>query len=959
MKKYRLLSLILCVILVLGIASMNVYGYEDNYYADTQSKVESHERTWQDSAYILFSDNDKMEGMSYIEPNGAGRNDELYSEEAEFKGVKCRQVYVQNYFYLKLDEDFASEEDRVFSISFDYWDYGGGGYFYVEYLPRGASEYRTIQVLKLGLDENNVKTEGTWFRATIYVDDAQFTGEMPHGADFRIRSGAYNAFSKIEVRNLSRSVGETEEFGYFNKKKADGLHKLGLFDGYGAGEEYEPCLDKKLTREEAIVQMIKSYGAEKIALEKKITSTYTDVSSEAAPYVGYAQSLGVLENGTVLGANETFTQQELLIWYLRLIGVEDENLSQNAYELAWENGLLSRIGMIFQPKKEATVDNFVMLAFNAYTITNKKTGYNPFTELFEKGVYTTQTISDMDDETLWNWLEQTPFVVPSETHTDIYTQREYNTVDFLGQSAMKAYYTQNCMSMDGKKIFFEVPGSKLYEYNIETGKCRYIGELRMTLNQMVTPLNNLWYLDRQAQIVKVDLETYEQTVMGELPSWQNKSMTYMMQVNNDESKVSFEWTDGSGEFDSNYHSRLPIYDVNKKEWDLRFSWGFETPRYYVDHQCINPNPKYSNYLFFAHDEATTREKSGVYAPQPDRVWMLNTDTNEYYNFFKQKWYIQPKNGNLQSGYSGEGSVHEAWSPDGEWMIFVKNRYANSGVEKTIGLGQAVLMRPDGTDKRYIPADYTFTHMNGGDYADGMVHAMISPDNRWIVADSTYNPNKGWSDLYLVDSYTGGTYHLARLSQKGVDPGHIHPQFSPDGKKVIFGLWSDDKSHSKIGWMDVSDIVDNAPKGGNYKLSDSCSTFGYEGYDTYLIPKYDENGNQTGIKIPGGNQMYIDVNKNVTESDNTPATISITYKDDSKLPLRVTYYTWNVNSNYDTNRLAEHKTYIEREGRGGIVTKTIKLDDICLGNMQILGSDFRIAAVGADATIISVDVSVNQ
>jgi hypothetical protein len=42
-----------------------------------------------------------------------------------------------------------------------------------------------------------------------------------------------------------------------------------------------------------------------------------------------------------------------------------------------------------------------------------------------------------------------------------------------------------------------------------------------------------------------------------------------------------------------------------------------------------------------------------------------------------------------------------------------------------------------------------------------------------------------------------------------------------------------------------------------------------------------------------------------------------------------------------------------------VSKTIKFDDICLGNMDVLGTDFRIGAVGTDATIISVDVKVRK
>lgn len=37
--------------------------------------------------------------------------------------------------------------------------------------------------------------------------------------------------------------------------------------------------------------------------------------------------------------------------------------------------------------------------------------------------------------------------------------------------------------------------------------------------------------------------------------------------------------------------------------------------------------------------------------------------------------------------------------------------------------------------------------------------------------------------------------------------HCHPNFSKDGKKIIFGTHSKDGKVSQIGWMDISDIVE--------------------------------------------------------------------------------------------------------------------------------------------------------
>ena len=76
-----------------------------------------------------------------------------------------------------------------------------------------------------------------------------------------------------------------------------------------------------------------------------------------------------------------------------------------------------------------------------------------------------------------------------------------------------------------------------------------------------------------------------------------------------------------------------------------------------------------------------------------------------------------------------------------------------------------------------------------------------------------------------------------------------------------------------------------------------------------------------------------------------------------MPLKLCYYTWNENAPGDINEIAEHEFVINRKGTGKRLTKTIKLSDICLGNMEVLRSDFRIRAAGGDAIVYSVNVSV--
>ena len=178
--------------------------------------------------------------------------------------------------------------------------------------------------------------------------------------------------------------------------------------------------------------------------------------------------------------------------------------------------------------------------------------------------------------------------------------------------------------------------------------------------------------------------------------------------------------------------------------------------------------------------------------------------------------------------------------------------------------------------------------------------------------------------------------------------------------VVFGGWTPDFKVAQWGWMDVSDITSNPSVGGRFDLSESCETFSYKGdFDHYIEPKFNEDGSVKEIKIPAGRQMYVDVKKTVVEDDNTPATISITYKDDSRMPIKLCYYTWKENAPGDINEFTDHEIYIDRKGTGKILTKTFKFDDICLGNMEVLRSDFRIRAAGSDATIYTVEVSIPE
>lgn len=951
MKKYELfckstvVGLVIMLLILTPALTTKVEAGAGDYYASDQERVTEVNTPDENSAYIIFSEKEEMKNMSYVTPGNSVKSDREYSETAVWNGIHSRQVFASNVFTLKFDKDFVREDEQCFTLVFDYWDYGGGGYFYVDYMPKDSNEVKTLQVLKLGM-ENGSKTEGRWYRVSVNIDDACFTGRFPDGSDLQIRSGAYNSFSKIEVKNLSRYAGPDDDIGNFNLEKAKVLNNIGLYDEKGKLEKFNPDLDYQPTREEALKKIIAFYGMDKSA-----------VSS----YMNTARSLGIIEKDADLKLDETFTQKELITWYLNLMGIDnDENT--DVYTVATKYGLLNSGCMIFQPEKTADMDAFVCLAVNALTLDNKKTGYNALADCVDKGKVEVKVLfEDVSDDAVWNWVKAHPFKLPKQKHVDRDTGRTYYTVSVFGIDTVKSYFTQNCVSWDNKKIYAQT-SMGIIEYNIETEMCRFVsGDYKkgIACEFVVTPLDHLWFVSSKGEIVMTDLKTYETKVVTTVPEEKRNSAAWFIQVNDDESLLSTYWEDDVDE-NGKPTAIFALLDLKTLKWDMTTNYTFPTERSNPSHVCINPNPKYSNYIFFAHENTGYFSPSNESMNQHDRVWMFNRDTGEFYNVFKQKWTMQPLADDPTSGRIGEAAGHEYWSPDGEWIGFVRHKTWVYIQDFTIAEGNICMMKPDGTDKWYIPIDIReSTMLSANNARAGITHCNVSHDNRWTVGDTIYSTPLGWTDAILVDNYTGKTHWLARVSQSGANPGHFHPQFSHDDKYVVFGLWSDDKSHAQFGWMDVSDITENGAEGGRFDLSDSCESFSYKGnFEHYVEPSFDKDGKLQSVRIPGGKEMYVDVKKSVIEADNTPATIKIVYKDDGKNPIILKYYTWYTGGHLSRNFLAEHEYTIQRKGTGKVMAKTIKLDDICLGNMQILRSDFRIASEGGSATILSVDVSVS-
>lgn len=125
-------------------------------------------------------------------------------------------------------------------------------------------------------------------------------------------------------------------------RAANALYTMGLFNGVGQHSDGSPiyALDRNLTRQEAVILLIRLLGLEQEALNAGITSPFTDTADWAAPYVALAQKKGYIQgiSDTLLDADAPLNEQAWLTMLLRALGYRDAD-----YEDPW--ALAKTIGL--------------------------------------------------------------------------------------------------------------------------------------------------------------------------------------------------------------------------------------------------------------------------------------------------------------------------------------------------------------------------------------------------------------------------------------------------------------------------------------------------------------------------------------------------------------------------------------------------------------------------------------
>lgn len=249
-----------------------------------------------------------------------------------------------------------------------------------------------------------------------------------------------------------------------NTDKAGILKELGLFLGTDKGYE----LERKPTRAESAVMLVRVLGKESEARQKNYSTAFTDVPGWAGPYIGYLfnNKLTYGTSSTEFGSKDAITANQYLALILRALGysesVGDFN-TDNVFDKAKELGLLSTEDAAgFKTASNFTRDDVVGISYNALETRLK----NSNKTLIEKLIYDEKVISEevADKNALNNNRYSASGVIVNTSTNSSVSEVTINMGGTENTYAFQGSLPDNVNK--GIFIDFDVNGNKISKFNI-------------------------------------------------------------------------------------------------------------------------------------------------------------------------------------------------------------------------------------------------------------------------------------------------------------------------------------------------------------------------------------------------------------------------------------------------------------------------------------------------------------
>lgn len=860
------------------------------------------------NAYVVFGEEIKTSHMKFNDGLSQGvtaSSDPLYSEKVELGGVYSRKMYAQNIAYMNLEKSYYQPGDRRFLVMITYYDFGPDvGYFYFDYnscdptLDEEARAKKRITITKPGITPQ-------WSTARLYIDDADFSGKQPYGADMSLVTRTYNAWAMVEIVNIDAMErnNSTDSVPVVNAVQAGGLEQLGLYSSHNAdGNKNE--LTSQFTKIEALRMTLKSLGYEKDIQKQNPSKTFSDLNPEDAKVVALGEALGIINKSAdgKFNPENIETVNGALTNFLKYLKIPSNSNYDDAYELAQKNGLIVNTDFVIFKDKPVIRDNFVAMAYNTIMTERRDTMRAPIGEMLDRGIFKGEDLKNTGIPALAAFEYYNPVKLPPEVFTDKATGRKYYYINFNGRMALKPYVSSQNWNYEGTKFIFGCRVTNaMYEYDTIDNTVRILDLADcdgIHLYATVLP-NNMIYYSKNGTLWKFDWKTGEKLKVGD------RSFS-IVSVTNDE-----KWASGDygGSAANQVMGRLNLETGEFQEMHKDFK-SHNPKSVGVNHSQINPG--YPELQFFCNEGDTY---------MPDRMWLGNWDTGEMYNMF-----VQTPN---SDGSTGEPVGHEIWGANGDYMYFVKFTGGST-------VGQTGIVRTDrfGNNREYINGDYPYWHCSP------------SGDDNWVAADT----NGGYIVLIDANSYQSHLLCVIRMYNWN-HPYQPHPCISRNSAAVNWQMVNDDNICG-IGWMNVSDISSNISQRENIEVNDTVQVISYNGTDC-SAKKEIYNGAEC-IAASKRSKICFDIKDDFIYAEDCDVTVEVTYMDFGVLPL-VVKYTSAAKSEYDLANVSNVQMNLSKTATKSWKTVKFKLKNANMANSGIHKSDFMMYSMFSNLIIKDVKI----
>ncbi|MFI4912513.1 MAG: hypothetical protein ACIAQZ_12680 [Sedimentisphaeraceae bacterium JB056] len=366
-------------------------------------------------------------------------------------------------------------------------------------------------------------------------------------------------------------------------------------------------------------------------------------------------------------------------------------------------------------------------------------------------------------------LSSSIFAVELTTRTflDSTTGRQIHAVGADGANTCHQYFTAQSWDSTSTKLalFTNVLNGygDLVVFDTVTEETTYVDRTRYYF-AVVSPTNKLYYT-KDAYVYCFDLETNQNTLITVHPF--GKAFYGVPSVSNDGTIMTVYWRDAEDRPRniSTINTVTGAFNTIIVSSYIKSVFGDDS----IDHPMVNP--VYKNLFFYCRNTLT-----GL--PLSDRTWVYDQDLDVHKNIYEQKYVDESL---------GEYVGHEMWAYNGEKLYFVK--YNSSPIKPT---GLMWVDKWNSDEYGYVNGDYSY------------LHASVSPDEKWMSADTAYvlGPVERESDVCLINMKTKKSKILAKVDTWVDQPGHVHPSFSQDSKKVTF-TFADENNNLWVGYIDIS------------------------------------------------------------------------------------------------------------------------------------------------------------